>query len=58
MTLTMYESDQDNPFRKAIQAVLAAAPDYSPTETPAMRWRDATLGDMVTAEIIPCIFWA
>jgi hypothetical protein len=56
MTLTMYESDQDNPFRKAIQAVLAAAPDYSPTETPAMRRRDAALGDMVTAEIIPCIF--
>ena len=43
-------------FRKAIQAVLAAAPDYSPTETPAMRRRDAAFGDMVTAEIIPCIF--
>jgi len=55
MALTTYESDRDNPLRLAIQAVLAAAPDYSSTETPAMRRRDAALGDMMTRldEIVP-----
>lgn len=55
MALTTYESDRDNPLRRAILAVMAAAPEYSPTETPAMRRRDSALGDMVTrlAEIVP-----
>jgi hypothetical protein len=48
MTQTTYESDRDNPLRQAIHTVLAAAPDYSRTENPAMRRRDAALGDMVT----------
>jgi hypothetical protein len=43
----MNESNRGNPLRRAIQAVLGA-PEYSPTETPAMRRRDATLEDMVT----------
>jgi hypothetical protein len=42
------ETDRENPFRRAIHAVLAAAPDYSRTETPAMQRRDAALVDMVT----------
>jgi len=55
MTLTMYESDRDNPLRWAVQVLLAAAPEYSLTATPAMRRREAALGDMVTRldEVVP-----
>jgi len=42
------ETDPINPLRRAIQAVLATAPDYSQTATPAMRRRDTALADMVT----------
>lgn len=55
MSLTTIESDRDNPLRRAIHAVLATAPDYSRTETPAMRRRDVALADMVTCfdEVVP-----
>jgi hypothetical protein len=42
------ETDRGNPLRRAIHGVLAAAPDYSQSETPAMQRRDAALADMVT----------
>jgi hypothetical protein len=48
MVLTTNETDQGNPLRHAIHTVLAAARDYSPTETPAMQRRDTALADMVT----------
>src|SRR5262249_16048082 len=55
MTLTTYETERDNPLRRAFHAVLAAAPDYSRTATPAMRQRDAALADMATYldEVLP-----
>ena len=49
------ETDPGNPFRRAIHAVLAAAPDYSRTATPAMRQRDTALADMAARldQVIP-----
>jgi hypothetical protein len=41
------ESDRNTRLCRAIQAVLATAPDYSRTATPAMRRRDAALAEMV-----------
>ena len=55
MTLTMYETNRDNPLCRAVHAVLAVAPDYSPTATPAMRQRDAALADIAACldEVLP-----
>jgi hypothetical protein len=50
-----YEVHPDNALCGAIEAVLATAPDYFPTATPAMRRRDTALADMVARldQILP-----
>jgi hypothetical protein len=55
MVLTTNETDQGNPLRRAIHTVLAAAPDYSRTPTPAMLRRDVALADIVARldEVVP-----
>jgi hypothetical protein len=55
MALTTHETEPDNLLRRAIHAVLAAAPDYSRTATPAMRRRDTALAEIVARldEVLP-----
>jgi hypothetical protein len=55
LTSPDHETDRDNLLRRAIHAVLAAAPEYSRTATPAMRRRGAALADMVARldQVVP-----